>query len=87
MLEYLGVRAEEAIAFEDSPNGVLTAKRAGLYCVAVPNPTTKQLCLDGADLVLDSRADLPLQELIARVEKGKKGILETGYLGLGNIIH
>ena len=71
MLEYLGVRAEEAIAFEDSPNGVLAAKRAGLYCVAVPNPTTKQLRLDGADLVLDSLADLPLEELIGRVEDGR----------------
>jgi len=70
VLEYLGVRAEEAIAFEDSPNGVLAAKRAGLYCVAVPNPTTKQLRLEGADLVLDSLADLPLEELIARVEAG-----------------
>jgi beta-phosphoglucomutase-like phosphatase (HAD superfamily) len=61
VLEYLGVKAEEAIAFEDSPNGVLAAKRAGLYCVAVPNPTTKQLHMDGADLVLDSLADLPLE--------------------------
>jgi ubiquinone/menaquinone biosynthesis C-methylase UbiE len=53
--------------------GALTlraAKRAGLYCVAVPNPLTKQLHLDGADLVLDSLADLPLQELIASVEDG-----------------
>jgi beta-phosphoglucomutase-like phosphatase (HAD superfamily) len=69
VLDYLGVRAEEAIAFEDSPNGVLAAKRAGLYCVAVPNPLTKQLRLDGADLVLDSLADLPLEELIALVEE------------------
>ena len=70
VLECMGVRAEEAIAFEDSPNGVLAAKRAGLYCVAVPNPLTKQLQLDGADLLLDSLEDLPLQELIARVEDG-----------------
>ena len=75
-LDCLGVSSREAIAFEDSPNGVLAAKRAGLYCVAVPNPTTKQLDLDGADLVLDSLADLPLEELIARVEEGKKGVGE-----------
>ena len=65
LLEYLDVRAEEAIAFEDSPNGVLAAKRAGLYCVAVPNPLTKQLRLDGADMVLESLADLPLEELLS----------------------
>lgn len=36
--ERLGVSPQEAIAFEDSPNFVLAAKRAGLYCVTVPNP-------------------------------------------------
>ena len=30
-LERLGVTADEAIAFEDSPNGILAAKRAGIY--------------------------------------------------------
>src|SRR5262249_29511424 len=44
-LESLGVRADEAIAFEDSPNGVLAAKRAGIFCVAVPNTLTRQLPL------------------------------------------
>jgi HAD superfamily hydrolase (TIGR01509 family) len=71
ILDSMGVRAHEAIAFEDSPNGILAAKRAGMYCVAVPNPLTKQLLLDGSDLVLDSLANLPLQELIERVEGGR----------------
>ena len=71
VLECMGVKAEEAIAFEDSPNGVLAAKRAGLFCVAVPNPLTKQLSLEGADLVLDSLADLSLEELISMVEMGE----------------
>jgi HAD superfamily hydrolase (TIGR01509 family) len=64
----LGVRPEEAIAFEDSPNGLLAARRAGLYCVAVPNSVTARLPLENADLVLESLADLPLEELIARAE-------------------
>ena len=42
-LEALGVHPQEAIALEDSPNGILAAKRAGLFCVAVPNPLTSQL--------------------------------------------
>src|SRR5882724_3207634 len=42
-LEALGVEPQEAIALEDSPNGILAAKRAGLFCVAVPNPLTRQL--------------------------------------------
>jgi HAD superfamily hydrolase (TIGR01509 family) len=66
-LDRLGLRADEAIAFEDSPNGVSAAKAAGTYCVAVPNPITATLALDHADLVLESFADLPLPELLARL--------------------
>jgi HAD superfamily hydrolase (TIGR01509 family) len=61
----LGVNARQAIALEDSPNGVLAAKRAGLYCVAVPNSMTRGLVLDQADLQVDSLADLSLDQLLA----------------------
>jgi len=53
-LEKLGVNATEAIAFEDSPHGILAAKRAGIFCIAVPNVLTKDLSLDQADLRLNS---------------------------------
>jgi sugar-phosphatase len=33
----LGVPPETCLALEDSPNGVLSAKAAGMYCVAVPD--------------------------------------------------
>src|SRR5579864_9366985 len=56
----LGVAPEEAIAFEDSPNGIRAAKSAGLWCVAVPNPLTKTLDLSAADLRLDSLEQAPL---------------------------
>jgi len=65
-LGLLGVPAGEAIAFEDSPNGVKAAKGAGIFTVAVPNGVTASLGLDEADLVLPSLADLPLQELLER---------------------
>jgi HAD superfamily hydrolase (TIGR01509 family) len=67
-LEALEVAASEAVAFEDSPNGVRAAKEAGIFCIAVPNEVTRELGLDeaGADLVLDSLADLPPDELLAR---------------------
>ncbi len=67
-LAALGVGAPEAVAFEDSPNGVLAAKAAGVFCVAVPNEVTRGLGFDeaGADLVLDSLADLPPDELLSR---------------------
>lgn len=68
-LAALGVGANEAIVFEDSPNGVKAAKAAGIFAVAVPNKVTAQLALGDADLRLDSLADLSLSELITRVEK------------------
>lgn len=64
-LEKLGVDAAETIALENSPNGVLAAKRAGLLCVAVPNDLTRRLSLDHADKVLASLAELPLADLLA----------------------
>jgi HAD superfamily hydrolase (TIGR01509 family) len=64
----LDLEPGEAIAFEDSPNGVTAAKAAGLFCIAVPNPITATLALDHADLVLESLADLTLPELIERLD-------------------
>jgi HAD superfamily hydrolase (TIGR01509 family) len=64
----LGVPPVEAIAIEDSPNGVTAAKRAGMFCVAVPNELTRSLPLDHADLRLDSLADMSLEDLIAKAQ-------------------
>jgi beta-phosphoglucomutase-like phosphatase (HAD superfamily) len=61
-LEKLGVHASEAIAFEDSPNGILAAKRAGIFCVAIPNPLTRQLVLDQADRRLNSLSEFKLED-------------------------
>ena len=73
-LEALGlleVDAGEAVAFEDSPNGVLAAKAGGVFCVAVPNEVTRGLGLHeaGADIVLDSLADLPPETLLSQLEE------------------
>ena len=66
-LQRLGVNPEEAIIFEDSPNGILAANRAGVYVVAVPNLITRQLDTSKADLVLISLEDMGLGELLQRV--------------------
>jgi HAD superfamily hydrolase (TIGR01509 family) len=67
-LEALGVAAGDAIAFEDSPNGAKAARAAGIYVVGVPNEVTRDYGLDEtADLVLDSLADLPPGDLVARL--------------------
>ena len=67
VLEATGIRAADAVALEDSPNGVLAAKRAGLACVAVPNALTVRLDLGAADLRVPSLADLPLTALLSRL--------------------
>ncbi len=65
-LAELGVDAAEAIAVEDSANGIAAAKAAGLVCVAIPNPMTAGLDLSRADLVLDSLADMTIREVARR---------------------
>lgn len=68
MLDCLYVAAAEALAIEDSPNGIFAAKRAGLRCVAVPNPITARLDLSLADMQLRSLAEVTLPELLNRLE-------------------
>jgi HAD superfamily hydrolase (TIGR01509 family) len=63
-LHELGAAPDEALAVEDSPNGVAAAKAAGLFCVAVPNPLTADLALDGADIVLNSLAERALRDFL-----------------------
>jgi HAD superfamily hydrolase (TIGR01509 family) len=67
-LDLLGLQPSEAIAFEDSVNGIRAAKGAGVFVVAVPNPITETFALDEADLLLASLQELSLDELLARVE-------------------
>lgn len=66
-LSSLGVRADEAVVFEDSPNGVKAAKRAGIFVVAVPNPLTAQLGFDGENMRLASLAEMPLDGLLRQI--------------------
>jgi HAD superfamily hydrolase (TIGR01509 family) len=68
-LEVLGVDAARAVAFEDSPNGIRSAKAAGLYVVAVPNWLTEGAAgLEQADEILPTLADYTLPE--APLESG-----------------
>lgn len=71
-LDAVSVKADEAIVFEDSPNGVKAARRAGIYVVSVPNPMTAMLETDGANLTLNSLVDMPLDELLLTVNNSDK---------------
>lgn len=67
-LECLGLQPHEAIAFEDSFNGIRAAKSAGMNAVAVPNPVTKIFDFSQADLVLNELTETSLEKLIAHFE-------------------
>ena len=59
----LAVSPEEAVAIEDSPNGVRAAADAKLAVVAVPNPLTASLQFPGATVIKDSLAGVGIAEL------------------------
>lgn len=68
VLNALDITAYQAIALEDSPNGILSATRAGIFTVAVPNALTRLLGVGDADMVLDSMADMAFETLLNLVE-------------------
>ena len=67
-LDQLQVKKEAAVVFEDSPNGVKAANRAGIFVVAVPNQVTALLNIEGANLILRSLSELPLIALLDKVK-------------------
>ena len=58
--ERLGVRPEATVAIEDSPNGMRSARAAGMGLIAIPHPVTdgRAVALELADVVLDSISEL-----------------------------
>jgi HAD superfamily hydrolase (TIGR01509 family) len=56
----LGVQAVDAVAIEDSGNGMLSAKAAGMSLIAIPNPNARvaEDVLRKADVVLESISEL-----------------------------
>jgi HAD superfamily hydrolase (TIGR01509 family) len=67
-LSRLNIQKDEAVVFEDSPNGVKAAKAAGIFVVAVPNQVTSLLSIDNASLTLTSLSDLSLADLLDKVK-------------------
>lgn len=63
-LRQLGLGADEALAIEDSYNGSLAAKRAGLRCLAVPNAITRTQDFSHVDLRRDTLEGLDLAVLL-----------------------
>jgi len=67
VVECLGVAPSEAVAIEDSPNGIAAAKAAGLLCVAVPNVITGGLDLSHADVILPTLEGVTPAGLVRKI--------------------
>jgi beta-phosphoglucomutase-like phosphatase (HAD superfamily) len=56
----LGAAPDRCVAIEDSPNGVQSARLAGMTVIGVRTEYTAHLHLDGVARIVDSLADLDL---------------------------
>jgi HAD superfamily hydrolase (TIGR01509 family) len=82
VLEDLGVSPEDAIVFEDSPNGILAAHRAGIFCVAVPNQLTRHLSVDLAGFIFESLEEINLKQLLKKYDRRMKMAKIIAFCGL-----
>lgn len=64
-VQALGIDPTQGLAFEDSMNGIKSAKSAGLSCYAIPNFVTSHLDLSLADCIYSSFDELDPAQLIA----------------------
>jgi HAD superfamily hydrolase (TIGR01509 family) len=65
-LEALSLSASDCVAVEDSPRGLTAARSAGIKCIVVRSPLTRQCKFAGAYRVVDSMSQLAdeLQNLL-----------------------
>ena len=62
--ELLGCSVQECLAVEDSGNGLLSAKRAHMPCLIVPNPITRYDQFQDYYQMADSLEEVVLDEII-----------------------
>jgi len=58
-LERLGLKPNECVVIEDSRNGLLAAKAAGMFCVITTNGYTEDEDFKEAELVVSELGDPP----------------------------
>lgn len=54
----LGIPKENCVIIEDSTNGILAARRAGIYCIAYNGPGSEHQDQSGADKIIKDFAEL-----------------------------
>lgn len=67
VLKALNISSEETFAIEDSPNGCLAAKKAGLVCLVIPHAITEEMVFPDHDLRLKSLSDLSINQLLEQL--------------------
>ena len=56
----LGIKPENCAVIEDSHNGVLAAKSAGMYCIGFENKNSGEQDLTPADIIINDHSKNPL---------------------------
>ena len=57
-IEKTGYDSSQCVAIEDSERGVMAAKKANLFCFAIPNKMTAGSNFSQADIIVDSLYDI-----------------------------
>lgn len=83
-LEKAGLKPEECIVIEDSRNGVLAAKAAGMHIVATTNVYTEKEDLSDADLIVTCLGDPDGEK--GELRKGGEGLDYDGVLHLDQLV-
>ena len=65
----LGVDPERCVVVEDSRNGVLSARAAGMYCIGLRNGFNDDQDLSAAHIVVDGHGGIDWPTLMALVER------------------
>ena len=79
-----GLKAEECIVVEDSRNGLLAAKAAGMNVVVTTNHYTEKEDLREADIIVTRLGDPDGEK--GKLKQGGEGINYNGVLGIDQLI-
>lgn len=69
--EILSSRPKNCIAIEDSVNGVISVKNAGMFCIAVPHPDLDIKLYGSADIIYKNISEINISRAVAELSSGK----------------